>query len=557
MNTDSKHSDIIAEVTNLEVRVPSVGNIVDHVSFAVQRGEILGLVGQSGSGKTTIGMSMLGYTRHGAIISGGSITVDGKDVRALTSSALKTLRGRSVAYVPQDPRASLSGSLTIEQHIGEMLESSGIAFSKRERLERIQGALTEVGLPSTRQFLKRYPHQLSGGQLQRVGIAMAIVMRPPFIVLDEPTTGLDVTTQAIVLALVRRLASEHGISMLYVTHDLAVVAEIADRVVVLNHGKIVEQGATLEVFEAPREEYTQRLLAAAPDVNRPAPARAIERHAEDEHTPTSVPVLEVRHLAAAYRHVEVLQDVNLSVQAGECLAVVGESGSGKSTLSRAIIGLHPSYTGDIRLDGEALPRKASRRPKQAISSMQYIFQSPYTALNPRQTIGGSIEYAYSRTHPGASSKDRSAAVNEALDRVGLQPEMATLLPNRLSGGERQRVAIARALVTEAKLLLCDEITSALDVLVQASIIELLEELQESGLSMLFVTHNLALVRSFADRVMVLDQGRVVETAATEDLFENPQHTTTQALLTDSPSIERSLAERSSGHAVPTTTGASQ
>ncbi|MCB1272969.1 MAG: ABC transporter ATP-binding protein [Leucobacter sp.] len=530
----------VVEVRELTVTIASGREIVSDVSFSIAPGEVLGLVGQSGSGKTTVGMALLGYERHGARMAGGSIVVDGIDVRALDDAGRRALRGRNVAYVPQDPRASLNPAMSIGDQIGEVLEIIGFGASHGERQEAVREALEDVGLPMTDEFLKRFPHQLSGGQLQRVGIAMAIVGKPPVLVLDEPTTGLDVTTQDRVLRLVRRLCTEHGIAGLYVTHDLAVVAEIADRVLVMNLGRTVEEGGVDELFRHPRETYTQRLLAAAPDIADPPRVRALD-------DPGDEGVLRVSGLAAGYHRNQVLHDVSFELQAGECLAVVGESGSGKSTLSRALIGLHPQHTGDVRWRGKSLPRRAERRSRAMVRDLQYIFQSPFTALNPRATIGDSILFAHKLTRRGASSAERHEAVLDALERVGLDRSAAELLPNRLSGGERQRVAIARALVTKPKVLICDEITSALDVIVQAQIVDLLGELQEQeGLSMLFVTHNLALVKSFADRVLVLNKGRVVETGETGAVLSDPQDAYTKSLMRHTPSISLALEERERG-----------
>lgn len=383
---------------------------------------------------------------------------------------------------------------------------------------------------------------------------MAIVSRPDVVVLDEPTTGLDVATQTTILNLVRDLCSTHGIAGLYVTHDLAVVADIADRVMVMREGCVVEAAPTATLFRTPQHDYTRRLIAAAPDIeDDPKHVSAAGVHMDEgaegaddtgvSGTVTTGPALEVRDLAASYGNSRVLHNVSFDIGVGECVAVVGESGSGKSTLSRALIGLHPTYSGSVRWQGQELAKRSGRRSRLEVQNLQYIFQSPFTALHPRLTIGQSLEFAKKVVDPGTRIQ-RRAAVSEALERVGLKPEVAQLLPNRLSGGERQRVAIARALIAGPKLLICDEVTSALDVLVQEAIVDLLADLKsEEGLSMLFVTHNIALVKSIADRVLVLEKGVVAELGPCHQVLTSPEHPYTKALLKHTLSIERSIERR--------------
>lgn len=529
----------VVEVRDLTVALDGGRTIVDKVSFSIRPGEILGLVGQSGSGKTTVSMSLLGYARHGAAVTGGIVTVGGAEVTSLTAEERRTMRGRVVSYVPQDPRASLNPSLTVWRQLAEVLDSSGEPASKAEKLAAVRAALDDVGLPHDREFLNRYPHQLSGGQLQRVGIAMGIVARPPAIVFDEPTTGQDVTTQRRILDLVRRLCSEHGIAGLYVTHDLAVVADLADRILVMNEGLVVEEGDVDTVFTRPKAAYTQRLIAAAPDLHTGAEAATA---ASEQEPAATGPVLQVRDLAAGYRRHQALHSVSFDLNQGECFAIVGASGSGKSTLARALIGLHPTHSGEVRWRGRQMPRHATRRSRETVRDIQYIFQSPYNALNPHMTIEENVGFAYRQAF-GRDRPARAKAVREALERVSLPSTILQLLPNRLSGGERQRVAIARALVTRPSILICDEITSSLDVIVQSAVIDLLSELRNEGLAMLFVTHNLALVRSFADRVLVIDSGLVVETGPTDQVVSRPEHTYTRKLLSDALSIKAALDQR--------------
>ena len=586
------------EVRDLRVELAGSGlDIVDEVSFAMERGEILGLVGESGSGKTTIGNALLGYARRGARIAHGSVTIDGVPILELDQRELRSARGSLVAYIPQDPSAALNPVLRIGRQVAEGLALHAPELSDDQRRQAVQAALEEVGLPADREFLRRYPHQLSGGQQQRVTIAMAFLLHPKVIVLDEPTTGLDVTTQQRVIEMVRRLCLSHGAAALYVTHDLSVVANLADRIMVAYAGRIVESGPTEAVFRQPAHPYTRRLLAALPDIERrralePIPGRApapgvrpagcaFRDRCEFAETrcgslppalvavtnghdarclrlaelsapspPVSVAeragvqaesLLAVRGLSAHYGTRQVLHDVELTLGAPECLALVGESGSGKTTLARAIVGLLSSWEGEIVYAGEPLAPAARSRPAATRRELQYVFQSPYNSLNPRRTIGDSIslpaEYFFKLSRRAA--RNRVAAV---LERVSLPSHYADRFPDQLSGGERQRAAIARALVCEPKVLICDEVTSALDVSVQAAIVQLLFELQRAErLALLFVTHDLALVRSIADRVIVMHDGRIVESGGTETVLDRPVHSYTQRLLTDTPRLDTAPA----------------
>jgi peptide/nickel transport system ATP-binding protein len=585
----------VVEVRNLRVELTGSGtDVVDDISFTIEAGEVLGLVGESGSGKTTIGTALLGHARKGARISAGEIIIDGTNVLALTPDRLRGLRGQLVSYIPQDPTASLNPALRIERQLSEMLDVHTPDLSDEQKKERIRSVLAEVKLPSDVEFLRRFPHQLSGGQQQRIAIAMAFILQPKVIVLDEPTTGLDVTTQAHVLATVRELCKAHGVAALYVTHDLAVVANLAHRVLVAYAGRRVELGERQELFDHPVHPYTRRLLATIPVVTErraldpipgqaPAPGhrppncffaprcpyalevctteppplvelgsghvalcvRANELRSEAprpavlERPPIAdgkAHILSVRDLNTFYGSRQVLYDVSMSLRPRECLALVGESGSGKTTLARSIIGLVPSWRGEIMYKGEPLANKARSRPSAVRREVQYVFQSPYTSLNPRRSIGETIGLPLQHFF-GLKGRKADEKVEWALDTVSLPARYAARYPDQLSGGERQRVAIARALVCDPEVLICDEITSALDVSVQASIVRLLDQLQEEhGLAMLFVTHNLALVRTVADRVIVMNQGRIVEGGESEEILEHPQEAYTRLLLADTPTI---------------------
>ncbi len=583
-------------VRDLKIDLTSTGkDIVDAIAIDVRAGEVLGLVGESGSGKTTVGMALMGYTRPGGKVTGGEILIDGRPLAAMAASELRRLRGGTVSYIPQDPGTALNPALRIGRQLTEMLEAHKSKTSSEDQKARIREALDEVALPNTDEFLRRYPHQLSGGQQQRVAIAMAFACRPHVIVCDEPTTGLDVTTQARVLETVRDLCHSHKVAAVYVSHDLAVVAELADTVAVMYAGRIVERGPRDVIFAKPRHPYTRKLLRAVPDMegkravvgiaghaplpgNRPtgcffAPRcdLAIDRCRQEfppasqfdgghlvhcfraEEAPSELPttgenqaaakagdvVLSVVHLNGHYGSAHVLHDIDLEVRRNECVAVVGESGSGKTTLARCISGLHADYTGDVRLGSDRLAESARRRSSQARKQIQYVFQNPYASLNPRRTVGQTIGRQLQLF--GASRRETGTRVAECLERVALSAAAVNRYPDQLSGGERQRVAIARALAAEPSLLVCDEVTSALDVSVQAAIVELLRDLRaETGLSMLFITHNLALIRTIADRVVVMTQGTIVESGPTVSVFESPSAEYTTKLLSNTPTVEAAL-----------------
>ena len=533
----------VVEVKDLRVRLTGSGaTIVNDVSFTIGEGEVLSLVGESGSGKTTVAGALLGYARRGAEIVGGSVRVPDHDVLSLDDEGLRRFRGGTVAYVPQDPVVALNPSMRIGAQLQEVFDIHRIRDAAAIRA-RIAEVMDQVSLPSTPDYLRRFPHQLSGGQQQRVCLAMAFLLRPQVIVMDEPTTGLDVTTQARILATMQDLCTRNRTSVLYVTHDLAVVANLAHRVGVMNAGRLVELEPRDVLFSRPSHPYTRRLLASVPDIHGrfgiddPVPAQPAETTAPDETT-RDAPILRVRSLDAHYGSHQVLHGVDLDVAAGECVALVGESGSGKTTLSRAIIGLHGPSSGDIRYCDSSLAPVAARRERSQWQELQYIFQSPYNSLNPRRTVADSIAQTL-RQFSALSAAEVRERVAHAMDSVALPRNAIDKYPSHLSGGERQRVAIARALVCDPHVLICDEVTSALDVSVQAAIVDLLTRQQaERGLAMVFVTHNLALVRAIAQRVVVLQSGRVVEEGAVGDVLDHPRHEYTRQLVRDTPSLIR-------------------
>ena len=588
----------VLDVRNLRVELRGSGDdIVDEVSFQLGEGEVLGLVGDSGSGKTTVALALLGYARRGTKIVGGDISLDERDVLALPHTALREARGGIVAYVPQDPASALNPALRIGTQLEEIAEEHWRSWGAKERRARLSEVLGQVNLPDQAEFFRRYPHQLSGGQQQRVCIAMAFICRPRLIVLDEPTTGLDVTTQAHVLETVRDLCLQHDVAAVYVSHDLAVVAALAHRVAVMYAGRLVEIGPRDEIFLSARHPYTRRLVRAIPDPksrrslvgiagHAPAPGQRprgcffaprcpfVSERAERESPPLQPvgpdhharcwraneiekldpdyvaaseigvralaprePALSVRALRARYGRRVVLHGVTLDVREGECLALVGESGSGKTTLARCIAGLHPDFAGEILFHGLPLARAARDRPHEVRQEIQYIFQNPYSSLNPRKTVGQILAQPL-RLFERADERRGKRGILEALERVALSGVVVNKHPDQLSGGERQRVAIARALAAEPSVLVCDEVTSSLDVSVQAAIVNLLAALQgEMGLTLVFVTHNLALVRSIADHVVVMKEGHEVEADEVERIFTEPQTDYTRQLLANTPTLE--------------------
>jgi peptide/nickel transport system ATP-binding protein len=601
-------TDTVVDAHDVQVTVRSHGApVVCDVSLRIGRGEVVGLVGESGSGKTSLALAMLGYAKPQLEVTGGEIRITGVDLLGRTEADLSALRGSHVSYVPQDPVASLNPARRIGTQLDEVLEQHRKGDAG-ERLGRVQEVLGEVGLPSDRDLLRRYPHQLSGGQLQRITIAMAFLCRPSAVVLDEPTTGLDVTTQAHVLETLRRMCRTHGVAALYVSHDLAVVAELSDRVAVMYSGRVVEDGPTREVLTRPAHPYTRRLLAAAPrlDDDRPlagiggtsptpqarppgcafmprcgdaiaacavvepdartigpdhqarchragepigavpvvAPTRS--RSTTSSASSSAAPAtsaspaaavgrLVVEDLTASHGATSVVHDMSIDVVQGECVALVGESGSGKTTLARCVGGLHTHYSGRVVVDGDQLEPGAARRTVEQRRAVQYVFQNPYSSLNPRRTVREALALPIAVFGGRTAVRDGEGRILDVLEQVSLSRDHLHRFPAQLSGGERQRVAIARALIAEPRYLICDEVTSALDVSVQASILQLLSKLQaDRGLGLLFVTHNLPLVRSIADRVVVLRSGRIVERGTVGHVFASPEDEYTRRLLDDVP-----------------------
>jgi peptide/nickel transport system ATP-binding protein len=539
------HSNACVRVSDLCVSLnKSRAAIVEDLSFELGRGRVLGLVGESGSGKTTAGLALMGYTRRGLCITGGSVHIGGRDVLALSPEELEKVRGRVVAYVPQDPASALNPAIKVGAQVREVFTAHPECLPEGADINQtVLDVLESVRLPDPERVLHSYPHQLSGGQQQRVGIAMAFAARPELIIFDEPTTGLDVTTQRHFLDTVRRLAAETGVAAVYVSHDLPVVAEIADQTAVMFKGRIVERGPTRALFDAPKDPYTVALVRAIPSVEKSVESVGDVAHSTAQPSQSAASAdgvtLSSHDLTARYGSRTVLRGVDFTLKTGRCLAVVGESGSGKTTLARSLIGLHTDWSGSVEFNGDRLAERSAQRTETQRREMQYIFQSPYNSLNPRKTVGEILE-APLKLFCDFNRSDRVKRINGTLSAVSLGPSFLNKFPHQLSGGQRQRVSLGRALVVEPTLLICDEITSALDVSVQAAILEELRALQaQRNLSMLFITHDLGVVRSIAQEVMVLDGGVIVECGSTDAVLDSPTHPYTQRLLADIPGLRTS------------------
>ena len=521
-------ADRVLSIRDLRVVAPNGSVLVDGISLDLRRGEVLGLIGESGAGKSTIGLAAMGYGRGGCRISGGQITLTGTELRQSGKATREAMRGVHIAYVAQSAAAAFDPSMRLDRQIIEAPVQHGVMTATEARAWMLE-LFRALQLPNPETFGLRYPHQVSGGQLQRAMMAMAMSAKPDVLVLDEPTTALDVTTQIEVLALLRDTMRRYGTSALYITHDLAVVAQIADRLMVLRHGKEVETGTTGEVLQAPTAEYTRRLVAERAGSLRPS---------HGSHKASEETLLSLDGVSAGYSGLRILNEVSLSLQRGETLAVVGESGSGKSTLARLVAGLLSPASGRVTFAGRALEGSYRKRGIADLKAIQMISQLPDVALNPRQTVGETISRPLS-FYRGLKGTALQAELHRLLSLIGLPDEFAERLPDALSGGQKQRVCIARALAAEPDLLICDEVTSALDPLIAEDILNLLRRLQdELGITYLFITHDLSVVRRLAERTVVMQKGRIVEDRPTAELFQTPQAAYTRTLLESVPELRQ-------------------
>ena len=503
--------------------------LVHDATLRLEKGRVLGLIGESGAGKSTIGLAAMAYGRGGVRLTGGQILLGGRDIRTAGPPVLRGLRGRSVTYVAQSAAAAFNPAIRLMDQVIEATLHHGL-MPRAEAEARAVALFRTLGLPEPERFGRRYPHQVSGGQLQRAMTAMALCPRPDLVVFDEPTTALDVTTQIDVLAAIKTAIRETGVAALYITHDLAVVAQVADEILVLRHGRMVEHGETAQIIHAPREDYTRALVSV--------------RQVAHDARPEAPPVLTVEGVTARYRGLarDVLSDVSVAVAPGRTLAIVGESGSGKSTLARAITGLLPPSAGRIRFAGRDLAPDLAGRSREDRREIQMIYQMADVAMNPRQTvrtiIGRPLDLYF-----GLSGAARDARVQELLDAIELGQGYADRYPAELSGGQKQRVCIARALAAKPKVILCDEVTSALDPLVADGILRLLADLQaREGVAYLFITHDLATVRAIADSIAVMHQGRVVRYGPKEAVLSPPFDAYTDLLLKSVPEMRRGWLE---------------
>jgi peptide/nickel transport system ATP-binding protein len=586
--------DVVLRVSDLRVETSRGREIIEVESLEISRSSVLGVVGESGSGKTTLALALLGHARPGTRIARGQVLLHGtRDLLQSGRGAIEKIRGGEVSYVPQDPGSALSPRHRVGRQIEEALKTHGRGEGSAAVVREL---CARVGLANDSEFLRRYPFELSGGQQQRIAIAMALACGPSVIIMDEPTTGLDATTQRRILALVASLAEEESAGFVYISHDLAVVRELAAEIAVMYAGQIVEQGATEDVFREPRHPYTSLLLNSVPRLRRrtvmqgipgqaPAPgqresgcrfvprcplaiddcrspaatvlqesggrsvrciragdASRLLRVVEAEAIAASedaAPVLEVRDLVASYGRASranvVVHGVSIAIGAGECVALVGESGSGKSTFGRAVAGLHPWDSGEVRLFGTSLAPRSRSREKSSLRSVQIVFQNPDRSLNPAHRVREIVERPI-RLFESHDDAVVDARLLETADQASLSPALLNRYPRELSGGEKQRVAIARALAATPDLIICDEITSSLDVSIQATIMAILRRLLDDGLSLLFITHNLALVNNFAHSVVVMEHGRLVESGATFDVIQQPRQAYTQELVAAAPDL---------------------
>jgi len=537
--------DPLLTVDQLSIRFHRRTTVVDRLGFVINAGETFALVGESGSGKSITALAVMGLLPDGAAVESGVIRLQGMDVTASSEAELCKIRGRRIGFVFQDPFVSLNPVMTIGSQVAEAI-SLHFDWSGQELKTRALALLRQVELPDPEQKLQAYPHQLSGGQRQRVMIALALAGQPDLLIADEPTTALDVTIQAQILALLKHLQRQTGMALWLISHDLALVSTIADRVAVMQQGKLVEQGTAAEFFHAPKHPYTRKLLDALPSMDHLAKP-------QDDSAPV---LLEVADFHCHYPirkglfkrvvgYVTAVDGVSFQIRRGKTLALVGESGCGKTTLGKSLLNLLPGITfGRVLLDGIHLGGLTGETLRRKRADMQIIFQDPFASMNPRMLVGDIIAEGLDALHPTLPVEARKQRIAELLALVDLPEDSALRYPHEFSGGQRQRICIARALAVEPKLIVCDEPTSALDVSVQKQIIELLKTLQQRrGLSYLFISHDLAVVAELADDIAVMYQGKIVELGPTEHVIKQPQQDYTKKLLAAAPVLAKSDGDK--------------
>lgn len=536
MTTLSSEAPTLLKVEDLSLQVGSE-TLLKNINFTIKQGEVFSLVGESGSGKSLTSLAIMRLLPDVIKVSSGNVVLHEKSLFSITETNMQKVRGKSIAMIFQEPLSALNPVMTVGKQIAEVLQTH-LKLEGKAQYNKVIDLMEEVGLKSSTQRYDWYPHQLSGGQKQRIMIAMALACEPELLIADEPTTALDVTVQAQVLRLLNEIRQKRGLSILFITHDMGVVAEVADRIAVMKEGEIVELAERAHFFTAPEHPYTKKLLADA-----------LPKDANLVKTDSKQPLLEINSLKVHYPirggllkrttgYVKAVDGINLSIARGETLALVGESGSGKSTIGKAILRLEKATAGKILFNGEDLLGVKEKHLKPFRRHIQVIFQDPYSALNPRMTIGNIIrEGMSSLAEEKLTMAQQNKQIAELLEKVELKAEYAERYPHEFSGGQRQRIGIARALAVKPKLIICDEPTSALDVSVRAKVLQLLRQLQkDEGLSYLFITHDLSIIPTIAHQVAVMQEGNIVEQGNLSEVMLNPQHSYTQKLLSSAPKM---------------------